>query len=104
MFGKGMEAAYQWHNSEGGEVNLGYNFSDLLQGLVGAGVSGDFQGIINAVIPILQESFCDLQDWLITNISEISEQPNGVVDSVIYSLKNSALIGLHFGLNRVGYP
>ena len=83
--------------------DLGINFEDLYLGRVGAQVSPSFQNEINRLIPISQDSFLPIKDWMLANLDDIRSVEDGVVLCIRYSLEQSTLIGLHCGLKAIGY-
>ena len=103
IFAKGVEAAYQWAESADGDISLNYDIEDLLKGRVGAQISTEFQSAINELIPVAQDSFLPIQDWLVANLGDVTSVEDGVVLCVQHTLERSGLVGLHCGLRQLGY-
>ncbi len=103
IFAKGLEASYLWVESKDGTFDLNYRVEDLLLGRVGAQVSPDFQSVVNELIPIAQESFLAVQEWMIANLAKITAIDDGLVLCIQRCLENGGLIGLHRGLREFGH-
>lgn len=105
MFAKGVEGAYKWHLSGTDDIDLAYDPDAAKKGIIGLDVTSALSEVINLKIPLMENVFCDFQDYFL-NREEFGFNQGGrwLADALASGLFWSAAVGMDTGMNELGYP
>ncbi len=89
---KGVEAAWRTRESALRPVKLRYSEDNFVNGSVGAAVPQPVADYINGLVLVVQEIFCDYQDWMVAQLKNPSRPGINVQNEVFAALTTVGLI------------